>query len=129
MGEVVPGCIGAEYVGSQTDFCVLESAIMATMEEESDWDDSGTQGRTESAANQTEAETDTPADVEGDKVDTGSWEYGFQIKLYWEEGYTWQNETRERKCKWLLISHVEDALYKQFHSLITCTLSFLFQGA
>ena len=27
------------------------------------------------------------------------WQNGFQIKLYWEEGYLWQNETVERKCK------------------------------
>jgi hypothetical protein len=26
-----------------------------------------------------------------------TWQDGFQLKLYWEEGYLWQNETIERK--------------------------------
>jgi len=24
----------------------------------------------------------------------------FRLKMYWEEGYMWQDETFERKCKW-----------------------------
>jgi hypothetical protein len=28
-----------------------------------------------------------------------SWHNGFMIKLHWEEGNMWQNETIERKCK------------------------------
>jgi len=27
------------------------------------------------------------------------WSDGFALKLYWEEGYLWQNETIERKCE------------------------------
>ena len=48
----------------------------------------------DSDANTTKSEVDLLSDV-----DLGTWENGFQIKLYWEEGYKWQNETRERKCK------------------------------
>ena len=33
------------------------------------------------------------------------WQNGFQIKLYWEEGYLWQNETFERKQSALLDNH------------------------
>ena len=33
-------------------------------------------------------------------VDLGLWENGFQIKLYWQEGYRWQESLAESKCKW-----------------------------
>ena len=32
-----------------------------------------------------------------------NWDDGFCLKLYWEEGYNWQNETIERKCKMSLM--------------------------
>lgn len=47
-----------------------------------------------SDTNETKPEVDLLTDA-----DLGLWENGFQIKLYWEQGYKWQNETRERKCK------------------------------
>ena len=31
------------------------------------------------------------------------WHNGFQLKLYWEEGYMWQNETVERKCRYKML--------------------------
>lgn len=46
-------------------------------------------------ANETKPEVNLLTDV-----DLGLWENGFQIKLYWQSGYNWQNNTRESKCKW-----------------------------
>ena len=81
-GEAVPGCLGDDP--SDEDYCV--------------WPD---------GFNFDDLEKEEASVVNTIEPNPSSWvEEGFALKLYWEEGYNWQNETIERKCEWLLLQYI-----------------------
>ncbi|CAB9509454.1 expressed unknown protein [Seminavis robusta] len=80
-GDPVRGCDG--YDGSKTDYCVLpRGGIMPTTPT-----NPGTPTKSPTSRPTDRPTTDSPT----------SQSPKFRLKLYWEDGYYWQEETRERK--------------------------------
>lgn len=70
--QAVPGCRGGESNGSYTDYCVSRGGVAVAMPV---------------------AAPVSPPTRQGSGL--GDSNYRFQLRLYWQNGYTWQETTRE----------------------------------
>jgi hypothetical protein len=78
--EAVPGCSGSEGLGSKTDFCIVDPNAPTTT----------TQAPVPSPPGNAPPPTTPPA-LEPVSLSN------FRLKLYWQRGYYWQEERRERE--------------------------------